>query len=443
MKENIYKPLLLLILMLLLTVPANSQSRKVEVYSTSGENTDCGVYISSYRTFFKLGLYPDAMETWLPGFNKCPSYSEMMYVDGVTMYRSFIESAPEGPARENLIDTLMLIYDRRMENFGGEGNVLGRKGRDLLSYRGEDIEQVQAANTMLRKSIELSGTEARESAMLLCISSGIELYRKELIDTDQLLGDYFMIKDNLFQLEKERKRWEKTTAKVDEMMLKEGLLSCESLESYIRPQMEQKRDDSVFLEFVLSTFTMSGCEKSDIFVTAAENMYTADSSAESAHFAAIQYINRNDLNKAAFYLKEGLKGEDIDTETRAEWFYELAIVNYALQDYCGAIESAREVINLKNDFGKAYILLGDAYIISYSGVSDDFQKRTAYWAAADKYIQAGVMDPSQAERSKEKLALCTSQYPDNEEIFFRDMKVGDSFVIDGCINETTTVRSRK
>ena len=42
----------------------------------------------------------------------------MMYVDGVTMYRNFIELAPDGPVREGLIDTLMLIYDRRKEYFG-------------------------------------------------------------------------------------------------------------------------------------------------------------------------------------------------------------------------------------------------------------------------------------------------------------------------------------
>ena len=107
-------------LMFLFLVPAVSQDRKDLIYGTSGDSVNCGAYLSAYRTFFKLKLYEDAYETWWKAFNDCPASSEMMYLDGVIMYRSFIEAAPDESLREGLIDTLMLIYDRRMEYFGGE-----------------------------------------------------------------------------------------------------------------------------------------------------------------------------------------------------------------------------------------------------------------------------------------------------------------------------------
>ena len=121
-------------------LPASAQRSKVKVHSITGDSTACGILISSYRTFYNLKLYKDAYPTWIIAFNNCADSSEMMYVDGVVMYRSFIESAPDVQTREGLIDTLMLIYDRRMAEFGGEGNVLGRKGKDLLNYRRSDIE---------------------------------------------------------------------------------------------------------------------------------------------------------------------------------------------------------------------------------------------------------------------------------------------------------------
>jgi len=146
---NSLKNVFLSALISLLIVPSVQLSGQAKVYGTSGDEVNCGVSISTYREFFKLELYKDALEQWRILFDKCQSASEQMYLDGVTMYRSFIDEAPEGPVREGLIDTLMLIYDRRIENFGGEGNVLGRKGRDLLAYRRSDIGPVSYTHLTL------------------------------------------------------------------------------------------------------------------------------------------------------------------------------------------------------------------------------------------------------------------------------------------------------
>ncbi|TFH25528.1 MAG: hypothetical protein E4H10_09290, partial [Bacteroidia bacterium] len=136
MKRKTLKPLILSALIFLFVVTAVSQDRNGSKYDTGEDSIQCGMHLSAYRTFFTLDLYDYAHPTWLMAFNECPASSEMMYLDGVTMYRSFIDKAPEGPVREGRIDTLMLIYDRRMQYFGGEGNILGRKGRALLTYRG-------------------------------------------------------------------------------------------------------------------------------------------------------------------------------------------------------------------------------------------------------------------------------------------------------------------
>ena len=158
------KKYILTALILLYMLPGFSQRSKVTVYSSDDDSTPCEAYLSTYRDFFRLELYEDAYQTWVKVFYDCPESSEKMYVDGVTMYRSFIESAPDEQVREVLIDSLLLIYDRRMEYFGGEGNILGRKGKDLLTYRGDDILDVQKAYAMLQKSIELEGERSRETS---------------------------------------------------------------------------------------------------------------------------------------------------------------------------------------------------------------------------------------------------------------------------------------
>ena len=443
MKGKTLKSFILSAIIFLFVVPAVSQDGNGSKYGTSEDSIYCGRYLSAYRGFFKLSLYENAILTWWKVFNDCPTSSEKMYVDGVTMYRSFIEAAPDGPIREGLIDTLMLIYDRRMEYFGGEGNVLGRKGRDLLTYRRADIEQVQKAYEMLKKSIELEGKESQDAVMLHFISAGITLNREERIDDNLVIEDYFMVIGILDQLEGRSSRWERTRATIDEIMLKEDILSCAALNRYYEPQFEQNKNDKTFLEKVIAFYTASGCDRSDILVAASENLYRIEPGPEYAHNLALLFIIRNDFEKAVGYLEEAVQEENTDGETRARWYYELAVVSSASKDYCKAIDYAREAINLNSDYGKAYILLGDAFIASRDNLGDDFQQRTSYWAAADKYKKATSVNPSLAEETNLKLTEYVSQYPNNEDIFFRDIKDGDPYLVEGCINEYTTVRSSK
>lgn len=418
----------------------HSQESNLRIASMSGDSVDCGVYLSGYREFLKLNYYDNAMEPWKKAFDNCPSSSLRLYVDGVTMYRSFIENAPEGPVREGLIDTLLLIYDRRMEYFGDEGNVLGRKGNDLLAYRGEDIEQVQQAYEMLGRSIEIEGTESREPTLLLFLTAGTALSRADRLEDQKVIEDYLMLSGIVDELAGTRSRWKKTQEKMDEIMLGEGLLDCGVLDTYYSSRLEEYKNDEAFLEKAMVLYQRTGCKRSDSYVAVSENLYRLDPDPVLAHTLGILYISREENEKAAGYLAEAVRGADLETETRAFWYYELALVTYALEDPCLAIEYAREAISLDEDLGSAYLLLGDAFIASRGSLGDDFQQRAAYWAAADQYRNAIRLDPSSVEEAREKLNSSLGQFPNQEDVFFQDLEEGDSYLVGGCINENTTVR---
>ena len=441
MKKKTHKIYFLTALFFLFVAPGISQDNKLRIAGMTGDSVDCGVYLSSYREFFKIKYYNLAKEPWSIAFDNCPESSERMYVDGVTLYRNFIEEAPEGPVREGLIDTLLLIYDRRMENFGDEGNVLGRKGRDLLAYRNADIDQVQNAYEMLKRSIEIEGTKSQESVMLLFLRAGIMLNKEDKLDEIQLIDNYIMLSGMLDQMEKRSSRWKRTRATLDEMVLKEGILSCEALDRYYAIHFEENKKDKNYLEMAIALYKVSACNRSDIYVAASENLYSIDPDPESAHNLGILFISRNDNKKAADYLEKAVQGDNIDTETRAQWYYKLALVSLAIEDHCEAIEYAREAVKLKEDFSTAYILLGDAFIASRNNLGDDFQKRTAYWAAADQYRKAALADPSVERETRQKLNDSLGQYPKSEDVFFHDLREGDTYLVEGCINENTTVQA--
>lgn len=236
---------------------------------------------------------------------------------------------------------------------------------------------------------------------------------------------------------------EKAKANVDDLMLNSGLLTCDALNRYFDPDYEANKEDKVFLEKLIKFYTASGCDRSDLYVAASEQMYVIEPGPKSAHQLAVLFIAKSDFDKAALYLKEAVGGSDIDNETKADWYYELALVTRYNKDYCEAIRHAKEAVALNSNHGKAYIVMGDAIIDTRDNLGDDFEKRTAFWVAADKYAKAKSVDASVAEEATKKINDYASQYPNHEEVFFRDMNDGDSYQVKGCINEYTTVRSRK
>ena len=443
MKAKIFKPIILTALTFLFLSPAISQNGNGSDYASSEDSIKCGQYLSAYRGFFNLKLYDDAYETWWYTFNNCPASRVRMYVDGVTMYRFYIDEAPVGPVKEGLIDTLLLIYDQRIEYFKDEGNVLGRKGRDLLTYRGEDIDEVEKAYEMLKKSVEIQGKKSQDAVILLFMTSGIALKNEGRIDDIQVIEDYFSVIVILDQLKGRSSRWAKARASIDEMMLNENILTCEVLDDYFKPQFEQNKNDKTFLEKVITFYTATGCDRTEMYASASENLYRIEPGPESAHNLAILFITRNDFQKAATYLQEAVQGEDTDPEVRAEWYYELAVVSNANKNFCEAIGYAREAIQLRSNYGKAYVALGDAFIASRDNLGDDFQQRTAFWAGVDMYKKSISVDPSLAGETNKKVNIYSRQYPHGEDVFFLDLKDGDSYRVEGCINVNTTVRSRK
>ncbi|MFO7671485.1 MAG: tetratricopeptide repeat protein [Bacteroidales bacterium] len=446
MKTKALRSIILASITLLIVIPVFSQKGIADgsKYGKGEDSINCIKNLSLYKEFFKHNNYKDAIHSWRNVFGECPAASEKMYVEGVTMYKSFIESAPTPQRTEEMIDTLMLIYDRRMEYFPGQdGSILGRKGIDLLRYRRTDIVAVEQGYGILKKSIKLEKSESRDAVLVTFMNASITLNKADKIDDNQAIEDYFMVTTIIDKLLAKSSKWEAAKQSVDDLMLNSGLLTCDALNSYFEPQFATQKGDQAFLEKLVNFYSQSGCDQTDLYVAASEQMYAIEPGPKSAHQLARLFMIRNDYPKASEYLKEAVRGTDIDSQTKAEWYYELAVVTRAQEKFCEAITHAREALALKSDYGQAYLLIGDCFILSRDNLGDDFQQRSAYWAAADKYAKAKAVDPSVADEAAKKIDDYSSQYPNNEEVFFRDLKDGDSFEVKGCINEYTTVRSRK
>lgn len=447
MKTLTLRTLALSALAFVLLIPVTSQTGAEDgsKYGQGQDSINCLMNLSLYREFFKHNNYNDAIKSWKHVFNECPASSQNMYVDGVKMYKKFISSEKNPDVINGFIDTIMLIYDRRMEYFNDEANVLGRKATDLLRYRKDDLKSIEEAYGYLGKSIELDPEEARDAILILFMNASVSLHKADVIDQNQTISDYFTaseIIDGQLEQKPNDRRFKRAKDYVDDFILGEGILTCEALNTYYEPKFEANKDNLDFLNKMIDFYYNSGCDRSDMYVKASEQLYATQPDHESAYKLARLFVAKEAYDNATKYYLEAING-DAEPAAKGTYYYELAQITRVLEDPCKCIEYTREALKNDPSNGSAYILLGDAFIESRTNLGDDFEQRTAFWAAADKYIQARNADPSVADIADRRLNDYASQYPNSEDCFFRTLNEGDSYLVEGCINEYTTVRTRK
>ncbi|MBM3435924.1 MAG: tetratricopeptide repeat protein, partial [Bacteroidetes bacterium] len=221
----------------------------------------------------------------------------------------------------------------------------------------------------------------------------------------------------------------------------EPYATCKDLISIYSLKFNNTPNDVALLKKITKILDKKDCTDSELFFRATENLHKAEPSARTAELMAKMYIKREDYNKAAEYLLEAIKLYEDDNE-RADAHFFLANVYYQLKQLSSARAQCYEVLKVRPNEGKTYILIGDLYASSAKECGDNqLTERVAYWAAVDKYYKAKSVDPSVEELAITKINTFSQYFPATETIFFYDLKKGDSYTVGCWINETTIVRS--
>ncbi len=440
----------LLIMLVAMSAATQTFSQKgVEDGSQYGKGEDsisCIRNLSLYYEFYKHDNYRDAIGSWREVFNNCPASRESLYANGVNMYKSFIDAEKDPKRIGAFSDTIMMIYDQRIKYFGGEGNVLGRKGVDLLRYRRDDGDNfIQDGYNCLKRSVELEAANSSPVVLTTFMSASISLFLRGLLTNEQVVMDYLSateILDNQLAARPSPKTQQAKDA--IELNIRESkVLSCELIVKIYEPKLAANQKNSDFLKKVTGFLSDSQCENEKLFADASEMLYSIEPSPQAAYKLARVFLQpqSQDYEKSVKYYKEAA---EYASDEQATYFYELAIVlNSHMNQPEAAAVYANEAIRIKPDWGDPYILLGAIYISGNNSFDDPFVKKTIYWLAVDMFQKAKSVDPSVTEKANSLITAHAAYFPSVEDVFFHSLKEGQSYTIGGWINRSTTVRGRK
>ena len=107
-----------------------------------------------------------------------------------------------------------------------------------------------------------------------------------------------------------------------------------------------------------------------------------------------------------------------------------------LSQYSDARRSALKAAELREGWGRPYLLIGDMYAKSSRKCGDDWNQRLAVLAAIEKYRYAKNVDSSVTDEANNKIGIYSKSKPTQDMGFMRGKKEGDALTVSCWIGET-------
>lgn len=439
MKNSIFT--LLGMMLFVFSMQAQGETKYGE---TPEEQQKCKECISLYREYRDQDMVADALPYWRCTYRTCPFSAKTLYIDGAKFYIGILDGIYKDESkvteRNAYIDTLMMVYDKRIEYFGEEGKVLGYKGSKLFKY---DRARSQESNDMLKRSIELAGNNTSATVASKYYQSLYELYKEGKATKSDLLVEYMPVLEILDyniatnESEKAKARYEKAKGNLDAYFVK--FAECDDIYSILGERLAQAPNDIELNKKSLAVMNKRDCSDNALYLEVAERVYKDKPTAPAAYSIGIQKLKAKDYGNALRYFEEAI--ELCNGCIEKNKYYLRAGQTATILGQTGRAKGhARSILKTDPKNGEAFILIGDAIASGAKSCDDKLGAAAAYWVATDYYAKARNVDSSVASKANQKIAGYKKYFPLKTDIFFNNLELGGTYTVN-CLGESTIVRS--
>jgi tetratricopeptide (TPR) repeat protein len=377
---------------------------------------------------------------------KCPSASETIYVNGVKLYKDKINRAETLAEKKMFVDSLLFLYDVRIENFGnhpkrGRVYLLERKAREYLTYKGDDREGVaEAFETAIAAQAQVGAVNPEVVAIYfknLC-----DDYQNDIVDAMTIVNTYDAYAQYFDNIAPEQQEFKD---QFEQCFGLSGAASCENLEAIFSKKVADNPEDAKLVEQAFKLMSRANCS-SDFFFSVGEKHYANKPSSDVAMLLAQGFQNVKNFDKANQYLREALAVETV-AEEREKLYVRIGILDMSMNNFATAVEAFREAQAINPENAHAPFFLAQCYVNGAKGCSG-LQKDAIYWVAYDLIQKAlpllEVSDPERVEAAKQLAAAYRAAFPTSEECFFNEVADGSTYIVNcGFAHGVATiVRSR-
>lgn len=364
---------------------------------------------------------------------KCPAASENIYVNGTKLYKQRINRAQTLAEKNAYVDSLLWLYDVRLENFGthrtrGKDYILERKAREYLTYKESDREGIRNAfEAAIAAQVEATG-KADPEVLAIYFKNLCDDYSNDVVDAMTVVSAY---DGNAKYFEGIAPEQEEFKDQFEKCFAMSGAASCENIEKIFAKKIADTPEDEAVIAQAMDLMSRAKCE-SDFFLSVGEKYYAMKPSSNTAKLLAEAFQNRKEYEKANQYLREALAKETNDAE-RENLLVRIGILEVTTNDYRDAVEAFREAQKINPEDGLIYYFLPQCYVFGAKNCNG-FAKDATFWVAYDMLQKAiplleGDDYPEFAANAKSLAATYRSAFPTTEECFFNELSEGSTYTV--------------
>ncbi len=400
----------------------------------------------------KVALYGDAMKqgqyraaaapfTWM--LKNAPDWHVKLYIDGADLYDNLAEKEKDPVKKQQLVDSMLMMYDMRIKNCGDEVNVLNRKAFYAYKYNVMNKDKSVELLALFDRVAEISGTKMSDGNLVAYMTAvqANHVLHKNLSD-EQILNRYDKIisianakikEDEAAGKTKDVAKVKEYVGVIDDLLIGMVKVDCDFVKTNLEPKFRKTPNDIALAKKIFGFMLQGKCTDDPLWLEAGEVIHKVEKDFGLAKNLALKYMGNDNLEKAEELFKEALEIATTSSDKSDILIY-LGSVQVKKNNKSGARDYFRQAAEAGDKAG--YEKIGDLY---YSSVNDCkkgvnmAEDRLAYIAAYNYYARAG---------DNQKMAQAKSQFPSKEEIFLFNWKVGDTMRVSCWIGETVTLDTR-
>ncbi|MCB0494808.1 MAG: hypothetical protein KDC79_01615 [Cyclobacteriaceae bacterium] len=391
----------------------------------------------------KMGDYKTALPAlnWL--FINTPDLNKSIYINGAKVYDNLADVEKDEARKVQLVDSLMWVYDQRIQHFGDKPYVLNWKAYKGYKYYIKDFSKAEWLLKMFDEAFDIGGEDILDANLIAYMNViKVNALAKKNLTEDEILDRYDKINDVIEKkMEEKKAKGEDVESLVSKRALIDNILTeivninCEFVENNYGPRFEANPDDLKLVKRMF-TFMLTGkCTDSPLFLSVAKQLEKLQPDFGLAKVIGTKCLANKDYDCAINYYKEALQYTE-DGADKADVYIQLGKV-YAV---IGQKPTARNMFNqalAANPANKeAYSAIGDLYYHSFNECKEEqdmVKDRLVFIAAYNMYRKAG---------DSEKMQQAKEQFPSKEELFNGDYEAGQTVNLGCWINESVTLSSR-
>ena len=437
------------IALLIFVAAAALFSSKVSAQGKFGpDSIECIKYLSYYTEYYKQKNYDAALPNWRKAYNICPPTARYSLLsDGTTLVRRLIQANAKNAAyKDQLIDSLMVIYDQRVEFWPKYAvSSLNNKALDMYNYmKGNPAELLAGLNDIVAQTKE----QTRPNIFLFQLNTAVDQYKANALEAEAVINIYENAVKYLGEAKPkndvEARSIAQTISDIESLFITSQVASCDNLIALFGPRYEADPQNLDLAKNIVRMMGITeGCTDNDLFLNAVTTMNTLEPSHTSAYYLYKLYAGRTDVDNAVKYMEEAIASEGSDAVTDGGYSYELATFCFKNGKNALALEAAQKALDLDPSLaGRAYMLMGTIWgSIVCSG--NEIEQRAKYWVAVDYMTKAKNADEALAEDANNLIRQYAAYYPQTAEAFMYDITNGQSYTVScGGMRAVTTVRTQ-